>query len=292
MAAVLLDPGQDLGLDRLTPLELGLDLKLDRLLGQFAQQGYLHVPGLLSPGLVSHLSALMTGHYEKQAAYFVRETGVRLDSPRQLKRLLDEQDDPEAWFLAQNRDIQHLIRGEFPLAVRMLDDFIRLTEERGLVTLLQTLLGSDSLRLNYPPMMRFKVPDMPQANVPLHQDGPYFAHISNFATVWIPMCAITEECGGVNVLEGSHRFGPLPHEEGVLWGNRLREDQLKEQCVERHIEMQPGDVLIFGPNLVHYSHANTSDRVRCSIDSRWFGNNTATSRQYYDLATRQVVRMF
>ncbi|MEI8301945.1 MAG: phytanoyl-CoA dioxygenase family protein [Burkholderiales bacterium] len=259
---------------------------------RFAREGYLHMPGLLSRGLVDDLSALLNKHYDDQAAWFLNEVGVRLDSPVDLKGLMDEQPDPEAWFLSQSRDIQHLIRGEFPLAVRMLGDFVRLTEEQALIALLRSLLGTTALRLNYPPMIRFKVPAMRQAEVPLHQDGPYFPHISNFATVWIPMCPITETCGGVKILEGSHRFGPLPHEDGVLWGKRLPREHLKERCVERHIEMLPGDVLIFGPNLVHYSHANTSDRVRCSIDSRWFGNETATTRQYYDLDTRRVVRMF
>lgn len=290
MGAALLEEVIDFG--RRALRDDGRGVTQTELRERFARQGYLHVPGLLSLRLVDDLSALLSSHYERQAAWFLRKTGVRLDSPAELKSLIDAQADAEAWFLGRSRDIQHLIRGEFPLAVRLLGDFVRLTEEQGLVALLRTLLGTASLRLNYPPMIRFKVPAMSQAEVPLHQDGPYFPHITNFATVWIPMCPITEACGGVNILEGSHRFGPLPHEDGVLWGKRLPRERLKERCIERHIEMLPGDVLIFGPNLVHYSHANTSDRVRCSIDSRWFGSDTATTRQYYDLDAKRVVRMF
>jgi ectoine hydroxylase-related dioxygenase (phytanoyl-CoA dioxygenase family) len=132
---------------------------------------------------------------------------------------------------------------------------------------------------------------MEQAKVPLHQDGPYFPHISNFATVWIPLCAITEECGGINVLEGSHRRGPVRHEEAVLWGNTIPHEDAAGYT-DRHILMEPGDALIFGPHLQHYTHANTSGQVRTSIDSRWFGDATATTRQYFDLRSRQVVQMF
>ena len=116
--------------------------------------------------------------------------------------------------------------------------------------------------------------------------------VSGGAAMPVEVMRAFDERYGVNILEGSHRFGPLPHEDGVLWGKRLPRERLKERCIERHIEMLPGDVLIFGPNLVHYSHANTSDRVRCSIDSRWFGSDTATTRQYYDLDAKRVVRMF
>jgi len=37
--------------------------------------------------------------------------------------------------------------------------------------------------------------------VPLQQDGANFAHTKNFAMVWIPMCPITEACGGINILK-------------------------------------------------------------------------------------------
>ena len=94
------------------------------------------------------------------------------------------------------------------------------------------------------------------------------------------------------MLERSHRLGPLKHEEAVLWGNYLPRDAVGERFVERHILMEPGDALIFGPNLLHSTHPNTSDHVRYSIDSRWFGSHTDSTRQYYDVSTRAVVRAF
>jgi hypothetical protein len=258
---------------------------------QFHAQGYLHARGILSPGLVRMLDTLMREQLALQADRFHATSGIDLMQPAQLQRWLDAQTDPDAWFLGLPRATQHLVRGEYPLEVRMRPEFLQLADETKLVALLQTLLGSPSLRLNHPTMLRFKVPGMEQAKVPLHQDGPYFPHISNFATVWIPLCAITEECGGINVLEGSHRRGLVRHEEAVLWGNYIPHEEAAG-FTDRHILMAPGDALIFGPHLQHYTHANRSDQVRYSIDSRWFGDDTATSRQYFDLRTRQVVQMF
>ena len=257
----------------------------------FEEQGYLHVRGILSAGLVRTLGALMREQLIVQAGYFHATSGIDLMQPAQLQQWMAAHADQDAWFLGLPRATQHLVRGEYPLDVRMRPEFLQLADETALVALLQHLLGSEALRLNHPTMLRFKVPGMEQAKVPLHQDGPYFPHIRNFATVWIPLCAITEECGGINVLEGSHRRGPVRHEEAVLWGNTIPHEAATG-FTDRHILMEPGDALIFGPHLQHYTHANRSGQVRYSIDSRWFGDATATARQYFDLRTRKVVQMF
>jgi hypothetical protein len=258
----------------------------------YATQGYLHVRGILSPRLVGDLGRLMQDQFEAQAEFLLREIGVDLASPAQLQRFLDSRGDLEAWFETQSRAMQHVLKGEFPLEARLDRTFLRVADERPLTDLLRLLLDDTRLRLHYPPMLRFKVPQMKQAKVPLHQDGPYFPHIQDFVNVWIPFCPISEECGGVNVLAGSHRLGPLSHESSVLWGNYVPRELAGDSCPDRHILMEPGDVLIFGPNLLHYTHDNVSDRVRFSLDSRWFGSATASSRQYYDVDDRAVVRMF
>jgi hypothetical protein len=258
---------------------------------QFEEQGYLHARGILSAALVRELGALMQEQFDVQAQGFQATSGIDLMRPAEMQQWLNDRDDRDAWFHGLPRATQHLVRGEYPLEVRMRPEFLKLADETALVALLQQLLGSQALRLNHPPMLRFKVPGMEQAKVPLHQDGPYFPHISNFATVWIPLCAITEECGGINVLEGSHRRGAVKHEEAAIWGNVIPTDAATG-FTDRHILMAPGDALIFGPHLQHYTHANTSGQVRTSIDSRWFGDATATTRQYFDLRSRQVVQMF
>jgi phytanoyl-CoA dioxygenase PhyH len=259
---------------------------------EYATEGYLHVRGILSPGLVHDLRELLQDQFETQAAYLLREIGIDLTSPAQLQHFLDSRDDHEAWFETQSRAMQHVLKGEFPLEARLDRAFLRVGDERALTDLLRALLDDTRLRLHYPPMLRFKVPQMNQARVPLHQDGPYFPHIQNFVNVWIPFSPITEACGGVNVLAGSHRLGPLQHKSSVLWGNYVPRELAGDSCPDRHILMELGDVLIFGPNLLHYTHENVSERVRFSLDSRWFGSATASSRQYYDVDARAVVRMF
>lgn len=264
----------------------------EALAARFEAQGYLHVPGLVSDTTVRRIGALMQGEFARLAGDFRQRTGARLDDAGELHDFLARQGDLDAWFLALPRDMQHLMRGEFPLEVRQRDELRLLAGEAALTGLLRRLLGSPTLRLHFPPMLRFKVPGVSRSEVPLHQDGPYFPHINDFATVWLPFCSIDAACGGVNVLEGSHRLGPLRHGQATLWGNYVDAEAGHARFTDRHIEMEPGDALIFGPHLLHYSHPNTSGRVRCSVDSRWFGANTPSSRQYYDVERAELVRAF
>jgi hypothetical protein len=267
--------------------------RIDILQSQYEEEGYLYLPDLLSSSLINRLTNLLYTEFDTQSTAFQQETGARLEDAAGVRAFLDSQPDYEAWFASLGRDMQHLIKGEFPLAVRLRDEFRQLGQQYELADLLRTLLGGSGLRFHYPPMLRFKVPGMSQAQVPLHQDAPYFPHLATFANVWIPLCAITEECGGVNVLAGSHKLGVLEHQQSTLWGAYVARERIDSaRYPDRHILMKPGDVLIFGPNLLHYTHSNTSSQVRCSIDSRWFNGDTETTRQYYDLDAQEVVKLF
>ncbi len=259
---------------------------------EYETQGYLHVRGILPDNLIERLTGLIYAQFEAQAAIFHAETGVRLADGDSVRSYLEIRRDDAEWFAGLSRSMQHLIKGEFPLEVRLREEFLAITEVERLNGLLTALLGDPGLRMHYPPMLRFKVPGAPQHRVPMHQDAPYFPHLQNFANVWIPFCSITPECGGVNVLPGSHKLGTLPHQETVIWGNYVPQELIGDRLEHIHVLMEPGDVLIFGPHLLHYTHDNTSEQVRCSIDSRWFARTIDTTRQYYDLESRRVVRMF
>jgi len=266
--------------------------KADALVEQYEEQGYLHVKGILSDTLVARLADVMYGELAVQSEAFYQETGTRLEDAGAVRQYLEAHAQDTAWFSSLQRSTQHLIKGEFPLEVRLREEFVGVTAERELTDQLRALLGGAGLRMHYPPMLRFKVPNMDQAQVPLHQDAPYFAHLATFANVWIPLCPITPECGGVNVLEGSHKLGALEHSQSVIWGSYVSRESVGDRFPDKHILTELGDVLIFGPHLLHYTHSNTSERIRCSIDSRWFNGETDTTRQYYDVDAREVVKLF
>ncbi len=65
-----------------------------------------------------------------------------------------------------------------------------------------------------------------------------------------------ESNGGLRIVPGSHHAGHLEHVDGVL-----RPEDVDEGAAVA-VTLEPGDVVAFGPFVVHGSDANTSDRSR------------------------------
>ncbi len=265
-----------------------LTVDLEDLVATYERDGYALLSGMLDPTLVDGLGGLLQRQLDDWSDRFLQATGARITESRQMDALVAGLTGPDRAYHALDQPLQHLVRGEFPLDVRLREEVRAIADQRPLQEVLARLLGSANLRMHYPPMLRFKPPDQPQSNVPLHQDSSYNAHLERFVTVWVPFCPITDACGGVNVLAGSHRLGRLAHEERVIWGNYV-EPEAGRAFEDRHVLMEPGDVLVFGPELLHYSHPNRSSRVRFSGDFRFFPGAIETDRHYYDIERGTVV---
>jgi hypothetical protein len=186
------------------PNDIALSFKPDagpseELMQRWMQNGYLHLRGILSRRLIANVELLMRESLALLQDGFLQSTGKRLDHPRTMNRLMDGSADSDAWYETIPRDLQHLVRGEYPLHVRTNPKLMLPASEERLTHLLRALLGTERLRMHYPPMLRFKMPGVEQALVPLHQDAPYFAHLGNFINVWFPLCPVDGECGGVEV---------------------------------------------------------------------------------------------
>lgn len=112
--------------------------------------------------------------------------------------------------------------------------------------------------------VHMKYPD-PQAIYPYHQDSTHRRYGTNewsdingkgsFMQVFIAIDECTLENGPISVIPYSHRNGHLnlPYKE--------TEQTLSNKfCIEDAIQvlMNPGDVLFFGPFLIHGSHPNLS----------------------------------
>jgi ectoine hydroxylase-related dioxygenase (phytanoyl-CoA dioxygenase family) len=185
---------------------------------------------------------------------------------------------------------RHVLLGHFPLESRLNDAINPVGEFLGSSKLLQEILDSETLYMHMPPMPRFVPPGYARAGVPPHQDLSYNRHMSDFITVWTPFVPIDEQCGGLVVFEGSK---DLPEPEHV------KEHMSKEPSwlppidvtpYERKqlIGLKPGDAVLLSPGIVHGSAANTSDRIRLSIDIRMFGEGATSTKHNLNLRTMQV----
>jgi ectoine hydroxylase len=104
-----------------------------------------------------------------------------------------------------------------------------------------------------------------------HQDYGYWYQngvlFPDLVSAFIAVDPCTRENGCLQVIEGSHRLGRVDH---VLTGDQAGADPERvEKALERlpliHVEMAPGDTLLFHSNLLHRSDRNSSPNPRWSM---------------------------
>ncbi|MEU0438111.1 phytanoyl-CoA dioxygenase family protein [Streptomyces sp. NPDC006290] len=115
-----------------------------------------------------------------------------------------------------------------------------------------------------------------------HQDGAYWTLSPMQAlTVWLAVDESPTENGCLRMIPGSHEL-PL-HKPSVRTDepNMLfsaSDETLVQEWVDKRgvvdIELQPGDVSIHHPRLLHYSEANTSAKRRCGLDIGYISTAT------------------
>ena len=104
-----------------------------------------------------------------------------------------------------------------------------------------------------------------------HQDSQYweplgFLKPDNAASAYIAIDPATNDNGCLKLLAKSHREEPLTHDEGQSgFGGWANKKQLQDIHGDKQVvtcEMDPGDVVIFHSNTVHYSEPNDSNNNR------------------------------
>jgi hypothetical protein len=114
-----------------------------------------------------------------------------------------------------------------------------------------------------------------------HCDGPYMSRgTDRHLSAWIPLGSVAPHEGALMVLEDSHRNEELAagyltkdaDRDGLVW---LDDDPtiVQQRYGNRWLTaaFEPGDVLIFGMNVLHGAFDNESESRRCrlSTDSRY-----------------------
>ena len=108
---------------------------------------------------------------------------------------------------------------------------------------------------------------------PLHQDLRYFTlrPAEKIVATWTAIDRCTRENGCLSVVPGSHKRGLGWHGDPD-WTHvnsgffALEEVELDARV---HVEMEPGDLLLFHPLLVHGSGRNRSDGFRRAISTHY-----------------------
>ena len=140
-----------------------------------------------------------------------------------------------------------------------------------LLDCVEDLLGPRLLFVNS--MVVTKPPGV-DARHPLHQDLLYFGFRPGDAVIgtWTALEPVTRANGCLAVLPGSHRGELLPHEvpdwDFVNFGflGAAGVDASSERV---HVEMEPGDTLLFHSLLIHGSGTNRTEGFRRAISAHY-----------------------
>ena len=176
------------------------------------------------------------------------------------------------WLLRRHPEV----RGE-ALGHTMLPDdpcWLRLVSDRRLVDLAARFLGPDiALFASH----YISKPPYDGRPVLWHQDAGYWPlDPMHVVTLWLAVDRSTPDNGCLRVLPGSHR--------GRLHDRRRREDVTSvfgdesivdvDESAAVDIVLEPGDVEIHHPNLLHASGPNDSPQRRCGLTIRYIPTST------------------
>jgi len=142
--------------------------------------------------------------------------------------------------------------------------------EPGLLARARSLVGPSLMTIS---TNVFNKPPGVDGRHPLHQDLRYFTlrPADGIVAAWTAISRCTRENGCLAVVPGSHR-GPLRRHAYPGWdfvnrGFLAADDAPIGDRV--HVEMEPGDTLLFHPLLLHGSGRNRTDGFRRAISTHY-----------------------
>jgi hypothetical protein len=170
-------------------------------------------------------------------------------------------------------------------------ELLKLLNSQRLMGFFDAFLGGPSLTYDYKWLRAVPKGEFTGA----HYDIVYMGRgTQNLYTLWTPLGDISYEMGGLSICLGSQNFERIKQTYGQMDVDRdnvsgwFSSDPV--EIVDKFggrwatTEFQAGDALIFGMFLMHGSLANTTDRYRLSVDTRfqlasepvderWYGKN-------------------
>ena len=223
-------------------------------LDQYRRDGFILLEGLISEEKIARWSRrfedLVLGKVERPAKLvimkdvFVAKGEVVPASPlHAITKILSFEEDPVLW---------------------------QYTLDEALLAAVQSIAGESLFTIS---SNVFNKPPGVDSRHPLHQDLRYFAYrpADKIVAAWTAMDATTRQNGCLSVIPGSHESGLREHGnpdwEHVNFGFFAAEGINPETRV--HVEMAPGDTLLFHPLLIHGSGRNRSDGFRRAISTHY-----------------------
>jgi hypothetical protein len=232
------------------------DLNADSLREELGTRGYALIRGVLPPADINYVLGEVTE--------ILSAAGWLLPGHDPIERIAKSSaacGDPDPSFKRTYREVFSL------------ESFHALPHNPALKRVMKMLVGEQVL-VHPKPIGRLIFPNCENLTVHAHQDYRFMSGDPECFTVWIPLHDCPTELGPLQILEGSHRFGIVDHEDENLHVPEIPADALKDgdwACGQ----IGAGDVLIFHSLTVHAASANRSRQLRISVDCRFQNSERA-----------------
>lgn len=139
--------------------------------------------------------------------------------------------------------------------------FTRLMVDERLTDAASQIIDSPNVQLHHNKL--FIKPPEKGSPFPMHQDQPFFPHDKDSmiaAVVHFDNAPLEKGC--IRVVAGSHKQGPIPHEQDGGWHLPFDQYPLESSVA---CPAKPGDVLFFSYLTIHGSGVNTSNEARTTL---------------------------
>lgn len=207
----------------------------------YAENGYVHVSGLLTPEEAAALRAETHALMERLSA--LRSIDATWGSAKDIAGGAATQ-------LLHCHDVQ------FQSAA-----FARLIVDERVTAVAADIIGGAGVQLHH--TKAFVKPPEKGSPFPMHQDAPFFPHERHsMIAVILHFDDAPLEKGCVRVVPGSHKLGLLPHDPAGGWHLDPSEYPVADATP---VPAKAGDALFFSYLTIHGSGINESDEARTTL---------------------------
>jgi hypothetical protein len=252
----------------------------------FKHEGVVAIRRALAQSVCEQTVKYLSAALEDISEVFGRYN-ISLNTPdcgTMVERLLDDNGQSVP---AEDR---HMLLGHFPLSVRLGEALWEIPLHLARHAFMYEILGAKRLFVHMPPTARFVLPGNVKAAVPAHQDVSYNKHLRSFCVVWVPLVEIDAMCGGMALFPRTQGRGELFRGQSVApvdgWIPAVDTSDLERVEFQ---PLSPGDIVVMGEETVHESMPNRSPGIRLSVDFRFFGDNSSSTKHYLDINERCVI---
>jgi hypothetical protein len=247
---------------------LGTSINMQEIINSLNEQGYAKIENSIPQGLIISLWEEMHEVGKIIAERLSLELGHFENPDQSAKEFL--------LLSSKKRRFISILYDQ----CKQLPSFLRLATWKGLSEIYGTINGTRLVGIGENSYgVRFDLPNEDQFRSHWHQEFAYNPQSPEGLVFWIPLVDVYQGMGSVEIMRSSNKGGLIEHNELEKYsfkrglyrvGIPNEEALLKIYPVDQPLS-NAGDILLMRFDTIHQSGRNVSDRLRVTLQVRYFG---------------------